>query len=451
MADKTDTIVAIATPPGRGGIGVVRTSGPGVKNIMAGLVGQKMAPRHARFCKFKNKNSEVIDEGVAIFFSSPSSYTGEDVLELYAHGSRIILDHIVNRALELGARMALPGEFTERAFLNNKLDLVQAEAVADLVDAVSDHAARGAIRSLEGEFSRRVNVLLEKLIKLRMFVEGGLDFPDEDIDFIGAGNISTILESCLSELTDLFMRAKQGAVLKEGAIAVIVGQPNVGKSTLLNKLAGKEIAIVTEEPGTTRDLIEQVVLVDEIPVHIVDTAGLRATNNKAEKEGIARAQAAAKNADILIIIYEYGQEPDTEEQALPYRPDDIERVIVLYNKIDLFGKQPEIKKGKSGHTEIFLSAKTGNGLELFTRHLKKILGVQDISDDVFMARSRHLDALARTRLLLEKALKQYGENKAPEIFAEELRLAQRALGEVTGEFVSDDLLGEIFSKFCIGK
>lgn len=451
MVDKTGTIVAIATPPGRGGIGVVRVSGPGVKNVMAGLVTQTLKPRHAHLCKFREKDAAVIDEGIAIFFSAPSSYTGEDMLELYAHGNRIILNQIVCRVLELGARMAQPGEFTERAFHNNKLDLVQAEAVADLVDAVSDQAARSAVRSLEGEFSRRVKALLDKLIGLRMFIEGSLDFPDEDIDFSGAANVSTRLESCLSELADLFVSAKQGVVLKEGVTAVIVGRPNVGKSTLLNKLAGREAAIVTDEPGTTRDLIEQDILVDNIPVHIIDTAGLRTSSNKAEREGISRAIVAAENADMLIMMYEQGQTPDTEEQKLLIKTGNDERAIVLYNKIDLTGTQPELKQGESGHTEILLSAKTGAGLELFTQHLKKILGMQDLSEDVFMARKRHLDALERTRTLLEKALKQCGEHTAPELLAEELRLAQQSLGEITGEFVPDDLLGEIFSRFCIGK
>jgi len=451
MVEKTDTIVAIATPPGRGGIGVVRVSGPDVKNIMAGLVTQILTPRHAHLCKFRGKDAAVIDEGIAIFFSAPSSYTGEDMLEIYAHGSRIVLNQIVSRVLELGARLAHPGEFTERAFHNNKLDLVQAEAVADLVDATSDHAARSAVRSLEGEFSRRIRILLDKLIELRMLVEGSLDFPDEDIDFSSTANISTRLESCLSELAALFVRAKQGAILNEGVTAVIVGRPNVGKSTLLNKLAGREAAIVTDEPGTTRDLIGQDILVDDIPVHVIDTAGLRTTANKAEREGVVRAVVAAENADVLIIMYEHGQEPGTEEQKLMDKAGNDERVIVLCNKIDLTGTQPEIKQGKSGHTEILLSAKTGTGLELLTWHLKKILGMQDLSEDVFMARKRHLDALSRTSASLKKAFKLYHEHAGPELLAEELRLAQRSLGGITGDFVSDDLLGEIFKNFCIGK
>lgn len=429
----------------------MRVSGPGVKNIIKDFVARELTPRHAHFCKFRDKDASVIDEGIAIFFNAPSSYTGEDMLELYAHGSRIVLNQIVNRVLKLGARLARPGEFTERAFHNSKLDLVQAEAVADLVDATSDHAARSAVRSLEGEFSRCVRILLDKLIELRMLVEGSLDFPEEDIDFSSAANISTRLESCLSELADLFVRAKQGAILNEGVTAVIVGRPNVGKSTLLNRLAGREAAIVTDEPGTTRDLIGQDILVDDIPVHVIDTAGLRTTENKAEREGVMRAVMAAENADVLIIMYEHGQEPGTDEQKLLDKAGNNERVIVLYNKIDLTGKQPEIKQGKNGHTEILLSAKTGAGLELFTWHLKIILGMQDLSEDVFMARKRHLDALERTRTLLEKALKQCGEHAPPELLAEELRVAQLSLGEITGEFVPEDLLGEIFKNFCIGK
>jgi len=429
----------------------VRVSGPDVKNVMAGLVTQALTPRHAHLCKLREKDGAVIDEGIAILFSAPSSYTGEDMLELYAHGNRIVLNQIVGRVLELGARMARPGEFTERAFHNNKLDLVQAEAVADLVDAVSDQAARSAVRSLEGEFSRRVNALLDKLIKLRMFVEGALDFPDEEAGFPGAANVGRGLESCLSELTDLIVRAKQGVVLKEGVTVVIVGRPNVGKSTLLNKLAGRDAAIVTDEPGTTRDLIEQDILVDDIPVHIVDTAGLRSTTNKAEVEGISRAITAAESADVLIMLIEYGQEPDVEEQKLLVKIGNNERTIVIYNKIDLAGMQPEIRQGGNGHTEILLSAKTGAGLELLVQHLKKILGMQIMSEDVFMARKRHLDALKRTTNLLERALEQHGRRTAPELLAEELRLAQQSLGEITGEFLPDDLLCEIFKNFCIGK
>jgi len=452
MVETTDTIVAIATPPGRGGIGVVRVSGPGVKNVMAGLVTNTLKPRHAHLCKFREKDASVIDEGIAIFFNAPSSYTGEDMLELYAHGSRIVLNQIVNRVLELGARLAKPGEFTERAFHNNKLDLVQAEAVADLVDAVSDHAARSAVRSLEGNFSQSIDELLEKLVSLRVLVEGSLDFPDEDIDFSTSGNIGSKLTACLIDLQGLFERAKQGAILTEGVTAVIAGRPNVGKSTFLNRLAGREAAIVTDEPGTTRDLIEQDILVDNIPVHIVDTAGLRTTTNKAEMEGISRTLAAAENADILIILMEYGRGPGAEELGLLEATGDSKRTTIIYNKIDLAGKQPEINKTTTnGQAEIFLSAKTGAGLELFVQHLKEILGMQDASEDVFMARNRHLDALERTRLSLEKTLRLLRAHAAAELLAEELRIAQQSLGEITGDFVPDDLLGEIFSRFCIGK
>ena len=452
MVETTDTIVAIATPSGRGGIGVVRVSGSGVKNIINALVGQALSPRHAHYYKFRDKNKELIDEGIAIYFKAPASYTGEDTLELYVHGNRVVLSRIVNRVVELGARLAKPGEFTERAFHNNKLDLVQAEAVADLVDAVSDQAARSAVRSLEGEFSRRINDLLEKLVSLRVFIEGSLDFPEEEIDFFGTESINTKLDYCLADLRDLFERARQGVILKEGITAVIVGRPNVGKSTLLNRLAGREAAIVTDEPGTTRDLIEQDILIDNIPVHIIDTAGLRSTVNKVEIEGIARTLAAAEKADILIVLLEHGRTEGIEEQKLLQKTSGDKKVITVYNKIDLDGAHPEIKTNKSnGHTEILLSAKTGAGLNLFVGHLKELLGMQDVSEDLFMARKRHLDALSRAKDSLEKARELTCKATAPELLAEELRFAQQSLGEITGAFVPDDLLGEIFKNFCIGK
>jgi tRNA modification GTPase len=451
MVEMTDSIVAIATPPGRGGIGVVRISGPAVKNIVNGLVALTLSPRHAHFCKFRDKDGSVIDEGIAIFFKAPASYTGEDMLEVYTHGSRIVLNQIVSRAIELGARLAKPGEFTERAFHNNKLDLVQAEAVADLVDSVSEHAARSAVRSLEGEFSRRVNGLLEALVDLRTHIEGSLDFPDEDVNFSAHTNIGTKLKTCLKDLQDLFVRAKQGVILKEGITAVILGRPNVGKSTFLNRLAGREAAIVTDEPGTTRDLIEQDILIDDIPVHIIDTAGLRTATNKVEKEGIARAKTAAEKADILIILVEHGSRPGAEEQKQMEAAAENKKVIIVYNKIDLTGSGPEIIKKSGEKAEILLSAKTGEGMDLFVQHLKELLGVQDMFEDVFMARKRHLDALKRTKESIEKAIKLHGNHESPELLAEELRLAQQSLGEITGAFVPDDLLGEIFKKFCIGK
>ncbi len=451
MVETTDTIVAIATPPGRGGIGVVRISGPGVKSIINGLVELPLSARHAHFCKFHDKDRSIIDEGIAIFFKAPASYTGEDMLEVYTHGSRIVLNQVVGRAIELGARLAKPGEFTERAFHNNKLDLVQAEAVADLVDSVSEHATRSAIRSLEGEFSRRVNGLLEVLVDLRTHIEGSLDFPDEDVDFSAHSNISTKLKTCLKDLQDLFVRAKQGAILKEGITAVIIGRPNVGKSTFLNRLAGREVAIVTDEPGTTRDLIEQDILIDDIPVHIIDTAGLRTAINKVEKEGIERAKYAAEKADILIVLVEDGSGPGVDEQTQMEAAGQNKKVVVVYNKIDLTGSRPEIIKKTGEQTKILLSAKTGEGLDLFAQYLKELLGVQDMFEDVFMARKRHLDALTRTKESIEKAIKLHGNHESPELLAEELRLAQQSLGEITGAFVPDDLLGEIFKNFCIGK
>lgn len=451
MVVTSDTIVAIATPPGRGGIGIIRLSGKDAVRLSRSIVNRQLRPRYAHFCKFLDRDGTAIDSGIAIYFPAPGSYTGEDIVEFHAHGSKAALDMLAQRAVELGARQARPGEFTERAFHNDRIDLIQAEAVADLIDSVSSHAARSAVRSLEGEFSRRINALLEKIINLRILIEGALDFPEEDADFLAGINLAEHLGSCQAELDSIFSAARQGAVLNEGVAVVIAGRPNVGKSTLLNRLAGRDAAIVTEEPGTTRDLIEQVVTIDGIPLRITDTAGLRTTSNRAEKEGIRRALAAADMADVLILINEYGQAPGKNEQKLMEKSGSGRSVIRVHNKIDLFHAQPELKRGENNSAEIFMSAKTGAGMELLMDLLKELLGMKNLREDVFIARRRHLDALERTRLSIVDAAGAYTGKHGMELIAEHLRRAQRALGEITGVYASDELLGEIFSRFCLGK
>ena len=451
MVETHDTIVAIATPPGRGGIGVIRLSGPAAPEIAFKIVTKQLQPRHAHFCRFLDKDGAALDEGIALYFPAPGSYTGEDVVEFHAHGSRAALDLLVQRAVGLGARLARPGEFTERAFLNNRIDLIQAEAVADLINSVSGHAARSAVRSLEGEFSRRINNLLDRIVDLRVQVEGSLDFSEEDAGFTVGVDVCEKLESCRTELDGIFFRARQGVVLNEGALAVIVGRPNVGKSTLLNALAGREAAIVNAVPGTTRDLLELDITIDGAPLRIVDTAGLRMTRNPVEKEGIRRAKRAAEASDILILINEYGQPPGAEEQKFLQETSAGKQVIILHNKIDLSRVEAKVERGEHGMVEIFLSARTGAGVELLMDQLKDLLGMNNLREDAFTARGRHLEALERARQAIHEAMDAYTGKHGVELLAEHLRNAQHALGEITGVYAADDLLGEIFSRFCLGK
>jgi len=450
MADNVDTIVAIATPPGRGGIGVVRISGKETKNIIPEVIGKRLSPRQAHLCTFKDERNQSIDNGLAIYFPAPASYTGEDVLELHGHGGQAVLSLLVDRVVRLGARMARPGEFTERAFLNGKIDLVQAEAVADLIDSTSAQAARSAVRSLEGVFSNKIQVLFDELVAIRTLVEGTLDFSEEDIDFFNPSEISRRLETCIEEIATVLMQAKQGVMLREGAQAVIIGKTNVGKSSLLNQLAGKNAAIVTAAPGTTRDTVEENVLIDGIQLRIIDTAGLRNTNDEAELEGIKRALDAAENTDIILFISEAGRKLEEEEKNLLQQLLKSNYVIVIKNKIDLTKTSPGIKIIDDNQTEIALSAKTGVGIDLLLQRLSKYLEETDVREDAFIARARHAIALEKTQAHLEKSLQCCDKNKA-ELLAEELRLAQEMLGKITGRFSTEDLLGEIFSGFCIGK
>ncbi len=442
-----DTIAAIATASGAGGIGVVRVSGPAVQLIAAQVLGSCPAPRHASYLDFKQANGDLIDRGIAIFYPNPHSYTGEDVLELQAHGGTALMQLLLARCIALGARQAEPGEFTRRAYLNDKIDLAQAEAVADVINAATIEAAKSAVRSLSGEFSQRINALLLKLIDLRMFVEACLDFPEEEIDFITQGRVAEKLASIITELNSVFYKAKQGSLLREGINVVLVGQPNVGKSSLMNQLAGEEIAIVTSIAGTTRDTIKNAIQINGVPLHVIDTAGLRETDDEVEKFGIARTWRAAESANIALLLVDAAHGiTETEKSILARLPKEI-RKIWVHNKIDVANELP-LAKEINGAMHIYLSAKTGAGLELLKSHLLKLAGYENNSEGVFMARARHLEALLKVETHLSIAGQQI---KSAELLAEELRIAQAALGSITGEFTPDDLLGEIFSKFCIGK
>lgn len=443
----TDTIAAIATASGAGGIGVVRVSGPLSKIIAVEILGHCPAPRHAAYLDFKQANGDLIDRGIAIFYPNPHSYTGEDVLELQAHGGTALMQILLARCIALGARQAEPGEFTRRAYLNDKMDLAQAEAVADVINAATVEAAKSAVRSLSGEFSQHINTLLHKLIDLRMYVEACLDFPEEEIDFITQGRVGEKLAAIMAELSAVFANARQGSLLREGINVVLVGQPNVGKSSLMNQLAGEEIAIVTSIAGTTRDTIKNAIQINGVPLHIIDTAGLRETDDEVEKFGIARTWRATETANIALLLVDATHGiTETEKSILDRLPQGIAKIWV-HNKIDV-SKEPAKIEEKDQAAHIFISAKTGAGVDLLKSQLLKLAGYQNNSEGVFMARARHLQALAAVDAHLQLAA---GQIESAELVAEELRLAQEALSSITGEFTPDDLLGEIFSKFCIGK
>jgi tRNA modification GTPase len=450
-ASKTNnfsaTIAAIATPPGRGGVGIVRLSGPLTPTIAQQMIGRLPPARHATHAKFIDTDGSLIDEGLAIYFPNPHSFTGEDVLELQGHGGPIVMDRLLKRALQLGARLAKPGEFSERAFLNNKIDLTQAEAIADLIDATSVTAARCAIRSLQGEFSKTINELVARLIELRMMVEAAIDFPEEEIDFLAESTITQDIQQLIVQVNQIQQTAKQGALLREGITVVIAGEPNVGKSSLLNQLSGYDAAIVTDVPGTTRDILREAIQIDGIPIHIVDTAGLRQTEDVVEQEGMRRAKAEIKNADILLMMVD-ATKPNDADMFSDVTPT-IPRLIVK-NKIDLIGELPSKTQTNAG-TQITISAKTGAGIDILKNHLKEIMGLHPAQESVFIARRRHLDILARVKAHLEHGYQQLLAHRAGELLAEDLRQAQQALTEITGEFSADDLLGKIFSQFCIGK
>lgn len=443
-----DTIAAIATPPGRGGVGIIRVSGKLVATIAAAMLDKLPEPRRAHLCNFHDATAQTIDTGIALYFPAPHSFTGEDVLELQGHGGPVVLDLLLQRIVQLGARLAEPGEFSRRAFLNDKLDLVEAEAIADLIAADSQHAARAALRSLQGEFSARLYELTEAVIHTRMHIEAAIDFPDEELDLMQDKVLLQRLAHA-QQLIDAIQRsANQGSLLRDGMTIVIAGKPNAGKSSLLNRLAGYDAAIVTEVPGTTRDVLRERIHIDGLPLHIVDTAGLRDTHDRVEAEGIRRAHAEMSKADRLLYIVDV-TDPDgfSIEQQLKLLPSDIPVTIVM-NKIDLQQRPPAIT---SDPPRIFLSAHTGQGMELLAEHLKACIGYNSSETGNFLARRRHLDALQRAKQHMDQAQAHLMARQAGELCAEELRLAQQALGEITGEFTSDDLLGKIFTSFCIGK
>ncbi len=441
---KTDVIAAVATAPGRGGIGVVRVSGPDLSGIIEGLIGAPLIPRQARFARFKDNNGEPLDEGIALFFPAPHSFTGETVFELQGHGGPRVLQLILERCLELGARLAEPGEFSRRAFLNDKIDLAQAESIADLIDAQSKEAARSAVRSLTGEFSGRVHELVDLLIRLRMLVEATLDFPEEAIDFLEKADLSGQLHDIEAKLALVGTKARQGALLREGLNVVLIGQPNVGKSSLLNRLAGYEAAIVSEISGTTRDAMHEAVQIDGVPLHITDTAGLRETNDPIEMLGIERTWRAVKQADIALLLVDASHGVGEQEATILARLPDI-ALLTVHNKIDLTDEHARLAAdGKA----VWLSAKEGSGMDILKQHLLRLAGWQTTGEGTFMARSRHLAALqSATDHLTQAGL----ELTHLELFAEELRLAQSSLSSITGQFTADDLLGEIFGRFCLGK
>ncbi len=445
METVEETICAQATANGRGGVGILRVSGPQSRSIAEAILGKVPQPRVAELLDFNDEAGEPIDQGLAIFFPNPNSFTGEDVLELQGHGGPVVMDRLMRRVLGLGARAARPGEFSERAFLNNKMDLVQAEAIADLIDSASEQAARSALRSLQGAFSNEVHALVEQVTELRMYVESSMDFPEEEIDFLSEGGVSERLQTIIQQLERVVESAKEGVLLQEGMTLVIAGRPNAGKSSLLNALSGRESAIVTEIPGTTRDLLKEQIEIDGLPIHIIDTAGLRESEDQVEQEGIRRAWREIEQADRVLLLVD-DQSGMTEEDRQTLQQMGEVPVTIIRTKIDLSGNPAGQHQG-----EIAISSKSGEGMDALRDFLKQCAGYQASGEGTFLARRRHLEALQQARCALEQGRKQLNDFHAGELLAEELRRAQEALSEITGAFTSDDLLGKIFSSFCIGK
>ena len=444
-----DTIAAIATPPGRGGVGIVRISGPATQRIAAAILGKLPKSRYATHSRFLDAVGQVLDDGIALYFSAPHSFTGEDVLELHGHGGPVVLDMVLSRTLELGARLARAGEFSERAFTNGKMDLAQAEAVADLIESGSEVAARSAMRSLQGEFSWQVHVLVEALTQLRMYVEAAIDFPEDEIDFLADDKVLGKLSSIEQDITSLLESTRQGQLLHDGMTVVLAGPPNAGKSSLLNALAQSETAIVSSIPGTTRDVLRERIHLDGMPLHIVDTAGLRESRDEIESEGIRRAREQMMRADRILLVLDDSTPGGAPAEVMAHLPANLARTVV-HNKIDLTGRAAGIAHTPNG-VEILLSAKTGAGLDVLRQHLKDCMGFQPVGEGTFIARRRHLEAIRRAQHHVADGRARLKESRAGELLAEELRLAQQALSEITGEFTPDDLLGKIFSSFCIGK
>jgi len=455
MIKATDTIVAQATAPGRGGVGIVRVSGPDAEAVAQIILGKLPKVRYAEYLPFHDQHNEVLDQGIALLFKGPNSFTGEDVLELQGHGGPIVMDMLIKSILTIkNCRSANPGEFSERAFMNDKLDLAQAEAIADLIEASSEQAAKSALHSLQGEFSNKINDLVESLIYLRIYVEASIDFPEEEVDFLSDGKIANDLYQIIDNLNSVKEQAKQGAILRDGMKVVIAGRPNAGKSSLLNTLVGKESAIVTDIAGTTRDVMREHIHIDGMPLHIIDTAGLREGADEVERIGIERAWTEIENADRILFMLD-ATTTDAEDPREIW-PDFIDRLpanvglTVVRNKADLTGESL-LKTEHENHPVYRISAKTGLGVDALKQHLKDIMGYQGNTEGGFMARRRHLEAIDKAELHLLEGKIQLEEFKAGELLAEELRLTQQYLSEITGEFTSDDLLGRIFSSFCIGK
>lgn len=452
MQGNKDTICAIATPAGRGGVSIVRVSGPAARDMGMKMLGLTPRPRHAHYGNFHDTQGNVIDVGIGLFFPAPHSFTGEDVLELQAHGGPILVDNLVSELLSLGARLARPGEFSERAFLNDKIDLTQAEAIADLIDSTSVEAARSALRSLQGEFSQRVSKLVERITELRVYVEAAIDFPDEEVDFLDSGDVHGRIVSLQQDLEAIQHAAIQGSILREGLRVVIAGEPNAGKSSLLNALSGQDSAIVTDIPGTTRDSLREQITVHGIPLHITDTAGIRESEDVIELEGIKRAWKEIQQADVILLVEDSTGEGSSELlHQLEDQLGDLKRVILIRNKIDILNENPGSIIEPNKLTTISLSARNSDGIDFLRDRLREVAGYQPNMEGGFTARRRHLDALGRAESSLRKAREQMETDKAGELVAEDLRSAQNALSEITGQFTSDDLLGEIFSSFCIGK
>jgi len=450
MSMSNDTIAAIATASGRGGIGIIRISGPQTTTICQALLGSQITPRMACLKSFKEHDNTTIDSGIALFFKGPASYTGEDTLELQGHGGPVVLDMLLKRIVTLGARLAQPGEFTQRAFLNDKLDLAQAEAVADIIDAGTAAAATSAQRSLQGDFSTHINELQKQLTHLRLYVESAIDFSDEEIDFLAGDELKKLIKTLKYSFKKLSETAKQGTLLRDGMTVVLAGKPNAGKSSLMNALAKRDTAIVTEVAGTTRDVLKEQIQIDGMPVHIIDTAGLRETSDIIEQEGVKRAKQAIAAADQVLLVVDDQESQTQEHQALLNDIPPSIPVTVVFNKIDITGAKEGVQTQQQ-QTTIKLSAKQGVGLSLLTEHLKTSMGFNPEEKNIFLARRRHLDALARANDFLNAGIEQLLNYQAGELFAEDLRLAQQALSEITGKMTPDDLLGEIFSSFCIGK
>ena len=446
--EASETICAVATPPGTGGVGIVRVSGPAVPDICRAVTGRLPEPRHALLTGFHDDDGSVIDSGLALYFSAPGSFTGEHVLELQGHGGQYIMNRVMQRILDLGARQARPGEFSERAFLNDKIDLVQAEAIADLVQSGTDAAARAAQRSLQGEFSRRIHGLQETLTALRVFVEAAIDFPDEEIDFLAESDIVERCRNASLEIREVLAAARQGRLLRDGIVLAIIGRPNAGKSSLLNALSGTDRAIVTEIPGTTRDVLRESIDLDGIPVHVADTAGIRETKDRIEAEGVRRARAALETADIVLLVEDASGTHESEVALMGEVPSHATGIRVA-NKIDLLDVGARRLLEDEGLVTV--SALTGDGMDSLRERIRAAAGVVEDSGGSFSARQRHVEALKRAARHIDTGYHVMEETGSGELLAEELRLAQAALGELTGETLADDLLGDIFSSFCIGK